>query len=374
MRRPYLSLSKVPGWWATGQIIKDVLVKHLVGWAGEILKHAVVSREEPSWDDRLGNLRQELCRDLGGKMCSGCEGKIQVNLIEAVVALSGDPDRGLAEWFRRGAPFGIVNNIDTNSVFPAVPDERTRTAEDIPVFHGEVGEWTNYRSAEDSPHVVQQLLRDMVAQGWAVECDSVADMERKLETPMAGVPLNKLGLISKQRADGSYKHRLVWDLRRSGVNEAAWQRQRVVLPRLDDVLKEYIDIAALQPRVVKLCCVDFKDAFHTVPIHPSEAKYQAVRVADKLYYFTVLVFGSATAPTLWGRVAAFLGRSAQAIMDPLRARVNVYVDDPIFVAAGNTEEHAYSEIFLALLWWTALGFDLSWSKVSAGDRIEWIGV
>eukprot|EP00971_Amphidinium_carterae_P185900 3690566-Amphidinium_carterae.3 len=42
---------------------------------------------------------------------------------------------------------------------------------------------------------LQQLLRDMVAQGWAVECDSVGDMERKLGTCVAGVPLNKLGLI-----------------------------------------------------------------------------------------------------------------------------------------------------------------------------------
>eukprot|EP00971_Amphidinium_carterae_P027769 547515-Amphidinium_carterae.2 len=80
-----------------------------------------------------------------------------------------------------------------------------------------------------------------------------------------------------------------------------------------------------------------------VPIHPSEAKYQAVRVADKLYYFPVLVFGSTIAPTLWGKVHVFLGRSAQAILDPVRARVNVYVDDPIFVAAGNTKEHAYRE-------------------------------
>eukprot|EP00971_Amphidinium_carterae_P020618 406225-Amphidinium_carterae.1 len=116
-------------------------------------------------------------------------GGIQVNLIEAVVAPSGDPDSGLAEWFRLGpgvgpASIGIVNNMDTNSVFQAVPDGRTCTAEDIPVFHGEVGEWTNYRSAEDPPHVVQQLLRGMAAQGWAVERDSIADMERKLETPI----------------------------------------------------------------------------------------------------------------------------------------------------------------------------------------------
>eukprot|EP00971_Amphidinium_carterae_P185899 3690566-Amphidinium_carterae.2 len=45
-----------------------------------------------------------------------------------------------------------------------------------------------------------------------------------------------------------------------------------------------------------------------------------VRVADKLYYLAIRVFGChCTHP------------------------VNVYVDYPIFVTAGNTEEHAYRE-------------------------------
>ena len=40
--------------------------------------------------------------------------------------------------------------------------------------------------------------------------------------------MNRLALISKTKPDGSWKHRLVWDLRRSGVNMAILQGERVV--------------------------------------------------------------------------------------------------------------------------------------------------
>eukprot|EP00971_Amphidinium_carterae_P274271 5443082-Amphidinium_carterae.1 len=71
----------------------------------------------------------------------------------------------------------------------------------------------------------------MVARGWAQVHDSVADAARHLSIAEDRMPMNKVGLITKVKADGSTKHRLVWDLRRSGVNSAAWQGQRIILPR-----------------------------------------------------------------------------------------------------------------------------------------------
>ena len=59
-----------------------------------------------------------------------------------------------------------------------------------------------------------------------------------------GVVLNKLALLSKTKRDVSVKHRMVWDLRRSGVNLAVKQGGRVVFPRLSGVVADLRELAA----------------------------------------------------------------------------------------------------------------------------------
>eukprot|EP00971_Amphidinium_carterae_P293856 5834155-Amphidinium_carterae.1 len=70
----------------------------------------------------------------------------------------------------------------------------------------------------------------MVSRGWAVEYRSFDELAAQHGGLQHGVPLNKLGLISKERPDSSVKHRLIWDLRRSGVNGEQDPAQRIVLP------------------------------------------------------------------------------------------------------------------------------------------------
>ena len=59
--------------------------------------------------------------------------------------------------------------------------------------------------------------------------------------------------------------------------------------------------------------------------------FTATQVAGKFYLFRVLVFGSASAPTVWGRFAAFIGRTSAAILDPIGATNQTFVDDPIYI-------------------------------------------
>ena len=62
---------------------------------------------------------------------------------------------------------------------------------------------------------------------------------------------------------------------------------------------------------------------------------------DGVYYsFTVLVFGSGSAPTVWGRFAALLGRSTMLVSDPDRLRLEIYVDDPVYAVRGTEDEAA----------------------------------
>ena len=49
-------------------------------------------------------------------------------------------------------------------------------------------------------------------------------------------------------------------------------------------------------------------------------------------------FGLATAPLLWGRVAAWLIRLIQASMAQGQARLQCYVDDPLAAVRGTARE------------------------------------
>eukprot|EP00971_Amphidinium_carterae_P047200 929608-Amphidinium_carterae.1 len=86
----------------------------------------------------------------------------------------------------------------------------------------------------------------MVARGWAEVYDSVEEMRRRHGSEV-DIVLNRLGLISKVKPDGRTKHRLVWDLRRSRVNSRLRQGQRVVLPRLRDIVDDFLHIARTHP-------------------------------------------------------------------------------------------------------------------------------
>ena len=54
--------------------------------------------------------------------------------------------------------------------------------------------------------------------------------------------LNRLALVTKVRRDGTLKHRLVWDLRRSGVNSLVRHGERIVIPRVLDVIQDLSDL------------------------------------------------------------------------------------------------------------------------------------
>ena len=94
--------------------------------------------------------------------------------------------------------------------------------------------------------------------------------------------------------------------------------------------------------------------FHFTPVNGGSQRHPS-----KYYVFKVLVFGSASAPTIWGRYAAFAGRSTSAICGNLGIRMQMYVDDPVFVATGSLSQ-AVRGLIVALLWFSILGLPLAW--------------
>ena len=94
------------------------------------------------------------------------------------------------------------------------------------------------------------------------------------------------------------KHRLIWDLRRSQVNEELHQGQRI---RFRDLVQDTLEIAKGNADTeIHFTVADLSDAFHLIPVNDQEEKHQSVVFKGEVFAFRVLVFGSAVAPTLWG--------------------------------------------------------------------------
>ena len=132
--------------------------------------------------------------------------------------------------------------------------------------------------------------------------------------------LTKLGCLVKQRDDGSEKVRIIVDSRRSGVNGLMTIRERVVLPRVTDVMASSRRLVEAHEgkAEVEMMSADFKDAFNMLRLAKAEQPLVVVKGADgehgqpRYFAFQVVDFGLAPGPLLWGRVAAAAMRLAQS--------------------------------------------------------------
>ena len=313
-------------------------------------------------------VREQVAQALGWSVPQ--PGRILAKWVEAYCEATGDPDVHLAGWLSQGAPLGVLNPVVPSGVFPPVVERPSSPAEVAAVASDPAG-WTNYRSATDDPKIARKLLKKMTDNKWA---DAVGSWESVEQLVGGRATLNKLGLVSKLRPDGTWKHRLIWDLRESGINGVIRQGERVVLPRLSDVVNSARRLHGSRQgnHPVTMLVLDISDAFHQVPLNRGEQRFTVAEFEGTFYVFRVLVFGSASAPTVWGRVAAWLGRSTAAVLHELAAELHIYVDDPIFLACGTTEQVA-RDLTCGALWAAVMGFPLAWPKAIAGHEVVWIG-
>ena len=229
------------------------------------------------------------------------------DLIEAWGLATEDPDasRILPGWMRSGAPIGLEGPIEVCGVFPpACPQNASLDA--LKAFDCDLAGWANYQSAEDEPDIVKGVLRKQEAAGHCKCFDSMEKLTSYLEVDT--VVLSKLALISKTRADGSVSHRLIWDLLRSRVNESVRLSERIILPRLQDVVEDSLELARGSEHPVEYMVLDVADAFHNIPIQKAERRYCCGLVDGVYVAFEVLCMGGKASPNIWGRFAAMLGR------------------------------------------------------------------
>lgn len=378
MRNPQLAVERNTNYKLPGLKVRQLLRKAQLVWpclcepATAILKH-----ESPSDFPLpvLQELRRLTLEVLGGsnaerRRTARASTPIQANVVEAWGLATGDIDTDhLVAWLDHGAPLGFVEEIPSVGVFPTVDGPEWSEEQALSTFRT-IG-WQNYQSAEAEKEDLCKLIEDYTARGF---CHMVKTMEEAEEELGRKPHLNKLGVVVKFNEQGVKKSRIIWDLKESGANAQCNQGERIILPRLLDLASGALK-AFRMGKEAWVVAIDIKDAFMNIP--SGADKFMTVAVAPDLHgkdqqlvVFDTLVFGSGSSPTLWGRYAAWLGRSMAAIEPD--ATIQVYVDDPAIILTGDLKEA--SQTFTTLLLWLAItGFPIKLTKATGGKQITWIG-
>ena len=292
------------------------------------------------------------------------------HLVRAWVEAANDPDIDLAEWLIKGAPLGVREEIPRRGIFPEV--EAAVANETLEEIFASVEPLSNYKSYDEAREQVDPELQRLRDAGYVEVLGSWQQVRARFGD---SVVVSKLAAILKPRADGSLKVRLVIDYRRSGVNAFVKTRERVVLPRVREAIDNAVFMMKEHGGNAQLAwmVVDFKDAFHTIPVDPEDLRLQVFMTRPGVFeLFNTTVFGSKASPLIWGRFGALLMRSGQALFDPVEVLLECYVDDPLILLAGDPETRRLNAAIL-LLWWRVLGPGLSWPKMEAGRTVDWIG-
>ena len=187
-------------------------------------------------------------------------------LFDALATLTEDPDQEVAQWLRDGAPMGLSVAITPGGHFPRLTTPPESTLDELSPLSGGDLNHPSFRAEfpGDSEAAGLSLVRESVAAGFAEVFRDRAAAADALGGPVLPAPL---GTVSKTRDDGSWKHRLIQDLRRNGVNTAVDLPERLVLPRPIDLARDMSDLTAqgAQGDGQRIGIVDFADAFMSVP-------------------------------------------------------------------------------------------------------------
>jgi len=295
---------------------------------------------------------------------------------------------------------GIKASIGTGGVFPLSETPRTKRPEEV-LGQPPIANHDSFRDyAGENVPPGHQVIQEHVTSGFGLLFADRASAEAYMGGPIVTAPL---GTISKQRPDGSMKHRVIMDLRLNHVNDTVSMPERQVLPTAFSHALDMTELAAgLGPnQAVNTLVLDVRDAFMGIPLAAEEMAYNACQLdlsvkrgrpaiipeeawTGTFVVWGVLGFGGRPNPLVFARAISFAARSAQALLrtsakctqgsaQAAPGRLQMYVDDPTLAVAGSASECELA-VDLVLLWWRALGLPLAWSKgVYSSTEHTWIG-
>ena len=116
--------------------------------------------------------------------------------------------------------------------------------------------------------------------------------------------------------------------------------ERIVAPRIEDAVDDAIDLLWQGRGDLERLVLDIADAFHNIPMRPSERRLTCGKAGGKYIVFEVLCMGGKSSPNIWGRYAAAIGRILASIFDRDEFRCEIYVDDPLMAVSGTPHRRA----------------------------------
>ena len=304
---------------------------------------------------------------------------LEGNLFEAWGGRGGDPETEVHRWIRDGVPLGINCPIRTCGIFPpsTKPEEKTALG-DIQAAEGLREDIGNYTSVQEQVEDAEIEVGRLCKLGYAVKVKK----EEVEKAGFKGTTISRLGLIVKDKEDGSKKRRIIIDLKRSGGNKKAELPERIILPRPMDAVAMMRKMHALhaeqgsqQDRSMELVMIDISDAYMHLAVKEEEKGHCLAPALDNEHWllFIALLFGFKTAPLTWSRVAAMVARLVQSIIPQENGMHQVYLDDSLWVLCGKLQVR--NKILACILTtMAALGLKLSLSKGARAAAVTWVRV
>ena len=116
--------------------------------------------------------------------------------------------------------------------------------------------------------------------------------------------------------------------------------------------------------------MDLKDAYLTVPLHPSHQKYLRFTWKGRIFQFSCLAFGLAPAPRIFTKIL-------KVVMGFLRKkglRLIIYLEDILILNTSRERVLADLEVVIELL--QRLGFIINWEKsvLDPAQNLEYLGL
>ncbi len=363
LRNPAHSISNDVKAHSTGDKVRSILMTCLEGIDCRALLNTLGQQDTPTALTKLAERARHHLEKAFGIDRSSTPG-IQAALMKALVESAGDIDTEAVAWLSDSAPLGIDRPIVPKGVFPlAEPTAAASALDETELVTG----YTNYSSYDEYRAEADANLREELVRGRILWRRTKAELHRM----RGAVVYNKIGVVAKVKHQ-LLKIRLIHDLRRSGVNAKVTMHERIILPRLMDVVRDLLALQQEHGLGWDVFIADFKDAFKQLRVAPIEQRHLGGAALDGYFVYMVMLFGVRSGPLIWGRVAAQLMRLTAAVLRPLPARLQCYVDDPLLSLAGPESQRPRIAI-ATVLFWLALGFELSWNKGQYGRGVEWIG-
>ena len=264
-----------------------------------------------------------------------------------------DPDIAFLDELQSGVRLGVNNDIPASPLWPL---QQSTISDDQELLQCE----SSWKSALDQPEVVWQLLQDEIDAGFIERVPGgLAQLQQEHEHTAVG----KLGLVCAEHRPP----RLVVDSTISGVTQNTSIPNRMLLPKISDVLQA----APLTSSSLELIAftLDVSKAHRRIKIDPRDQGLLCFWYQDVLFKSKTLNFGARASGYFWARVAGLMVRTFHRLLH-VRHALFQYVDDLLVLL-----EAATSPIWIGILTIACqiLGIPMSWHKTDWGPAVTWIG-